>query len=751
MNHIFISYSRQDGAWVRALLTQLETRKLPTWIDQRDIPASLPWLSEVQDAIDEADLFLICDSPEFRESSNCAAELALAVKGAKPRFQVTVGQDAAVAAAHIAETLAGIDPRRRIRTSLRVQARDWDRAGRPRRALANRWQARWLRRATTIAPALTEAERTFLRASRTRANSRTAGVMALVLLTAVGVGVARGFIAAKNLVDSTNDRQAAAYATSLQQVAVARTDPYRGLAIAAGLSGDEAQVHALVVQAALHDPVPSDAFTVPAAATIFATTPVGSDVVITDRHGSYWGRKATAADTRSATPVAPPATHSVATPANVTVTPVPRTAQVQVHRGGQLNRIVTFTAAPHAITPSPNQRMIAAAVGDHVEIIDIRTGQIRSTLRGAPAPVIALAWSADGHRIWGLSPGHVISWPIGDTSTIADDPTVAYNSVLPARDPGAVWLVSEHTLTEVDAATGRVLATRTLDDTILSAAASPDGSLAAASGQNHQWIVDLAGTAAPRAYDVADCAPGRPSFRDQASFYLPCIGGELLTIATSTATIADKRTVGIGGVYGVKAMQSGETLVGDQSGHVLAVTDSDATSLFRSECRAAIARIALAPNGHAALAVGNGSGLGTCTRVALLNAGGEWDDTTSWTWNVVLEPPHASIVANAAVFDRDGAGFAIGYSDGTVILHPTKNVTPALTVDTLVGRVRDMLTLPTGDLIMVTDAGMAQRVAFCGGCLSNKELATVAADRLTRARNLGLTSETPTPGPTFAP
>jgi hypothetical protein len=86
-------------------------------------------------------------------------------------------------------------------------------------------------------------------------------------------------------------------------------------------------------------------------------------------------------------------------------------------------------------------------------------------------------------------------------------------------------------------------------------------------------------------------------------------------------------------------------------------------------------------------------------------------------------------------------------------LHPTENFTPQLTLDTVVGAVRDMLTLPDGDVVLVTSAGLAERFPLCDDCLSDAALARVAETRLARALELGLAvpRSTPTPTPTSSP
>ncbi len=128
MHHVFVSYSRSDSYWVTQLVPRLEARGIPMWIDQRDIPVTLPWMDEIQDAIAESDLFLICDSINSQSSQACAVEKSIAVRSGKRQCQVTVGSDLAAVEEHVADALLQVGLSRYRRTELVVLSRDWDRA-----------------------------------------------------------------------------------------------------------------------------------------------------------------------------------------------------------------------------------------------------------------------------------------------------------------------------------------------------------------------------------------------------------------------------------------------------------------------------------------------------------------------------------------------------------------------------------------------------------------------------------------------
>src|SRR6516165_10843484 len=78
VSDLFISYSRQDQAFVRRLHDALTAHQHNVFVDWAGIPASAEWMKEIQDAITRSDAVLFILSPEFAASPTCRSELALA-------------------------------------------------------------------------------------------------------------------------------------------------------------------------------------------------------------------------------------------------------------------------------------------------------------------------------------------------------------------------------------------------------------------------------------------------------------------------------------------------------------------------------------------------------------------------------------------------------------------------------------------------------------------------------------------------
>jgi hypothetical protein len=77
---VFISYSREDKAFVERLHAALIEAKHSTWVDWQDIPPTAEWLAEVYDAIRRADAFVFVISPDSAVSKTCSLELAHAIE-----------------------------------------------------------------------------------------------------------------------------------------------------------------------------------------------------------------------------------------------------------------------------------------------------------------------------------------------------------------------------------------------------------------------------------------------------------------------------------------------------------------------------------------------------------------------------------------------------------------------------------------------------------------------------------------------
>ncbi len=76
----FISYSRQDGEFVRGLVRALEARGKDVWVDLDDIPKSADWMARVEQGIESAKAVVVVLSPALAASQICGQEIHHAIE-----------------------------------------------------------------------------------------------------------------------------------------------------------------------------------------------------------------------------------------------------------------------------------------------------------------------------------------------------------------------------------------------------------------------------------------------------------------------------------------------------------------------------------------------------------------------------------------------------------------------------------------------------------------------------------------------
>lgn len=762
LHHVFVSYSRRDQEWVDALVQELVRRHAKFWIDREGIPFSVPWLEEVEDAVQACDLFLACDSDHWRTSTACATEAAFGVRFDKVRLDIPVGREVTSAAEEILRALRHAGRLHGTSTELSVRARDWDREGRQSRRLASRRLRRQFDALRGNRP-LSPVEQAFIAASRSRTVRQAVMSVVLILLLLAsyvsGQAVPR---AEKELIEELTE-QAEYFVGTQQALAVIGEDPYQGLELAAARGGNESAAYAVVHEEALAVKLPDDAFTLPVANGRFTDATVSSQVRLTAPDGSLWVRTVGDHNRRSARKEdggAAAAPGGNGSQGAVEIRLREGSARIQLLRGGKLWRTVILGSVARTARLSPDARWAVISTDTGVALVDVTRGTVRGVLRGAPALVTDLVWTQRGERVWALADRTVVSWRVTDGTVVFDEPEAWLEDVFRAKDEGHLWVASrDGTLRLIELATGTVVRTTHVEGTVNGAVSDLGGDQAAVvdSDASKVRIVELdAGTA--RLVSLPDgCVPARPVFsRDGRTLYVPCVYGDVLVVDARSRQTTSTINVPEPGGRAVALDPSGDGLVlGTPMGIVYSVSpgsDMPPTRLYRVGCAPNIELLATGP-GPRLLPVGEGTGLSGCTQLGVARSDG------TYKWNAFIDSPPDSVLAMAADFDPAGRAFAIGYSDGSVALHPSENIMPRQVLPGIPGGVRAMLTLPpaksggttTGDLYVVTRSGLLVRIPWCPSCLSNKAMAQEAAQRLRRAESLGLYEPqvvAPSPTPT---
>ncbi|MFF9310006.1 toll/interleukin-1 receptor domain-containing protein [Streptomyces sp. NPDC014748] len=763
LHSVFISYSRLDSSWVDGLVQRLEARGIDFWIDRTGIPFSVPWREEVEDAVQACGLFLVCDSAHWQASGPCRTEASYAEQHGKVRLDVRVGQDLDSAADQIGRMWRQAVSRHGVATELSVKARDWERGGRGNKGLAPLKLRRKLA-ALRQERELSRIEHAYLAASRRRAWRQVAVSVGLTLLLTVAYASGRVAPGVEKEVNKRLGEQAEQYMRTQAALSVIERDPYQGLRLASALGDNESAKDADVLETALAANVPDDAFGLSAAGERFADPTVGDQVRVVARDGTVWSRRADDRGRRSAArssgAEAPSASGDGAGRSKAPTVDVrwrPGSARIQVLRHGRLWRTVVLESPARAARLSPDERWSAVATDTGVALVDLTRGTVRESLRGVPAPLTDLVWTARGDRVWGLSGRRVVSWQVADGEVLLDRPDEWFQAVLPAHDEAHLWVVSRAgRLRLVTRATGAVVRTHEAGGVVGSAAVDPGSAHAALVGAEAEVrIVDLTTGKVSRIPMSSGCVTAKPVYSpDGRTLYVPCLHGGVLVVDTRTRSVTGKIDVPEPGVSALTLDPSGsQLLLATGKGSLYSAPlrpGARPAFLHRVDCGPRIDTIATAPGPWIA-PVGYGTGLAGCTQIARPGDGGDL------RWDSLIDSPPDSVLALAAAFDPSGRAFAIGFSDGSVVLHPSANFMPRRTLSHVAGGVRSLLSLPAagsgvgeGDLYVATRSGLVVRVAWCPSCLSNKAMARAADQRLRRAKEIG-SYEPPTASASPAP
>jgi hypothetical protein len=195
----FISYAREDAAFVRELDAGLKARGKDVWVDWDDIRPSADWSVTIHADIDAAKTFVAILSPELVSSEVCREELAHAVasnkrvvpvlrrdvdRAATPR-ELTApnwlfcrdGDDIDGFVTRLVETLETDLDWLEEHARLLVRAREWERSGRDRAFLLRGNDLRaaegWLARQGEHAERATPLQLDYIVASRRGATRPT--------------------------------------------------------------------------------------------------------------------------------------------------------------------------------------------------------------------------------------------------------------------------------------------------------------------------------------------------------------------------------------------------------------------------------------------------------------------------------------------------------------------------------------------------------------------------------------------------
>ncbi len=84
MSHVFVSYARDDRAFVDRLVAALERRGVAVWLDRQDLAGGAAWEASITEAVRASDAVIAVLSPSAAGSEYVPRELSLADKYDRP-------------------------------------------------------------------------------------------------------------------------------------------------------------------------------------------------------------------------------------------------------------------------------------------------------------------------------------------------------------------------------------------------------------------------------------------------------------------------------------------------------------------------------------------------------------------------------------------------------------------------------------------------------------------------------------------
>lgn len=701
MSDFFVSYAREDAAFASALVRELERNRWDAWIDESDIPPSVPWMKEIQRALDEAMLVVVVESEAWLDSEPCRIEWELAEAGRVPIIRVNpdlTRLDEIVR--YVVDARRALPVTRAVALEAASAAAIWTSRNRARALLVRGQPLAIMRRALRASPdEFSESATAFVRASR-RASIRrwtvglTLGLVAPVLALTVTVSV--------RVVEEVNERVAQAIADSTsaaERATYAQWNIYSALErMPSDVSDSFSHYYQLFGFLSERTPQEWDPTPVETAGPSVAASPdgtmsaavEGSQVWITDASGGV----------------------------------------TRLQASGRVS----------ALAWSPSGQWIAAATPTGAEVIAVGNGQTIPLLGGSGTPV-TVGWPDAASVSVGSSAG-TGTWRVFDGSPLAELSEVRFGATVGATlytvDADGI-LTATDTTTAVSQTVGEAV-----PEEVRPSAMDSAGDVVAITYLGDTAFLRVVDTATRGSTDIAlpECSPVALSLaRDGSAAYLACLE------AASNQTRVDLSTGAITSqaapaqmVYGVRALDDRVVWGGSFGGVFETATDLIPRGLLTPSagCGAPIRKFPGTVESLLLFPIGDGTGSASCaTTMELTGSGAE-------VHRFIFDASDGHAVPDAAV-SADGLLVAYGLSDGRVRVFNTEDYAPVYFAQVMPDQVRDVSFAPDGRTLLVAGAGGAVvsiPLPFESMATGAESLVDDAVSRLQNALDWGIYTST---------
>ena len=706
MIDFFISYAREDGEFARALVKRLVELKWDVWIDEKDIPPSVPWMSEIQRAIDESMIVVAVESDDWLSSDACHIEVNLAEQSRVPTIRVAPDIERLdELVSQVVKAHRALPEWRPVALQAAASAAIWDTAGRKRSLLVRGRPLAVMRHVLKERPQdVSEMAAAFVKASAQDSLRRWVTGLALGFVVPVlGLGAwvsiqvaakAREQVA-QNVADSTAFANRSAYAD---------WNTYAGLERAPSDVSDS-YVAYYQLFGFLTDRTPAEWDSTPVAEVgpTTATSPDG--LVSASADGSY--------------------------------------VEVTDATGGTTR--LRASAAVTSIAWSPDGRWIAVSTADGADVISAASGQV-IPLRGGAGTTTLVQWTDAQHVTVGGSAG-TGTWRVFDATPIADLGGIRYGATV----GGTLYTVNTAgTVTAVDTTSGE---TRTIPWDVPAGApptamdaTSSQVVVAFAGAEPFLHVIDL-GDGSARDLPVPGCSPIALSLTpDGSAAYLACTDAAVnetrvdLTTGAVTSQPMQRQQA-----YGVRALNDRVLWGGILGGVFESGLDLSPKGILTPSagCGTPIRKFVGPADGSALFPIGDATGSFACaTRIQI----------------------HGSVKVNHLIFDAsdghaipdaatspDGSLIAYGLSDGRVRVFTVDGFAPVYFAQVLPDQVRAISFTADGKGLVI--AGIDGQVVtvpipFTSFDEGAKALESEALARLKNATSWGIYTSTMEAAPT---
>lgn len=696
MIDFFISYAREDGPFARELVERLTSLDWNVWIDEKDIPPSVPWMTEIKHAIDESMMVVALESSHWNTSDACQIEVKLAEQGRVPIHHITPGQDPLEQIVEqVTHAYQGLPEWRPIALQAAASASIWETAGRKKSLLVRGRPLTAMRKSLSQNPEdFSPSATAFIRFCRQRAIRRwVAGIAFGLVAPILGLGI----LTSLQLTEKVNEKVAKNIADATfaaEQRTYADWNVYSG------------------IERTTQDAVNTYIGYVQLFSFLSDQTPIQWDSAAVLEQGPK----------------------SAKSPDGIKTATVHGAGIIVTTAKGETRKLLTSAAAT-SLAWSPDSRWLAVTTAKGADIVSVENTQV-IPLRGGVGTTNNVRW-VGSQRVAVAGTAGTGTWQVFDGVPVASLDGVRYGTTV-GNDLYTVNAEGTISKTNTESGSSEVLAWERPPNATPTSMDSQGTQVAIAFDADIPFLhVFDASSGSSRDISMPECSPiGLSLSPDGNSAYLTCLSTAVnqSRVDLNTGTVSSM-PVQHQAVYGVRALQDRVLWGGIYGGVFESSLDLTPKGLLTSNagCNAPIRKFVGQADGATFFQIGDATGsFGCASRIKI-------GDEVKVN-RLVLDPTDGHAVPDAAT-SPDGSLIAYGLSDGRIRVLTASNFYPVYFAQVLSSQVRAVFFSPDGSTLFVAGldgAIVALPIADDAGVEGAAPLFDNAVSKLQNAVNWGI-------------